>query len=102
VKKPLIWGNSTSALHRICYKLTEDIPEQNMNKRTKITVVGIMAIAMAAMVAAVSPQLFAAEQPAGEVGQSANVAAIAAPQTDVVDAYNWRTTISPGRNKSGI
>ena len=73
-----------------------------MNRTAKITVLGLMAFAMAAVVAAVSPQLFAAQKPSTDSNSSNNVVAIAAPESDVVDAYNWRTTISPGRNKSGI
>jgi hypothetical protein len=73
-----------------------------MNKTAKITVLGLMGIAMLAVVAAISPQLFAAEKPANDAGQANNVAAITATQSDVVDAYNWRTTVSPGKNKGGI
>jgi len=73
-----------------------------MNRTAKITVLGLMAIAMVAVVASVSPQLFAAQNPSTNANPSNNVAAIVAPESDVVDAYNWRTTISPGRNKSGI
>jgi len=71
-----------------------------MTRTAKVIILSLMAVAMAGIVAAVSPQVFAAQNATDASFSNAETSAITAPQSDVVDAYNWRTTISPTVNPS--
>lgn len=70
-----------------------------MNSTVKAMTLGLMAFAMAGVILAVSPQLMSAQAPRTDANAPAGTAAAsAASQSDLVDAYNWRTTISPPKN----
>jgi len=71
-----------------------------MNRNLKTATLGLMAVAMAGVIALVSPQLMASQSSTVDTSVPAGTVAAkpAQSQSDLVDAYSWRTTISYSKN----